>query len=403
MTSINQVLEQRLHRTVRAKVRSCTQPGIVWNIIESEMAMFLTDILQQKLLEEQDALLQRRPYQRGGDGRKRNGFKPLRIKSFFSTMILRRPVLRGKTPPSPIITLFRTFGKGIVTLLATRFWLRGASTRAVAEEINRIAGTHLVPSDISAFTEKVLPEALAWLQRPITEKVDYLFLDAVYLPVRKLESTNDQALLSAIGLTSSGKRIVLGFLLGDRENIDTWTALIKDLLARGLVRENIAMVISDEHKAIVAAVEATLGVKHQLCVVHKMRNALCRVQSKHRKAFYADFTAAYWASTKNDALRALGRLEASWGNIYPKATQTACANAESFLRFMDEPQGLWTTLRSTNLIERFNRELRRRLNPAGAMQSENELWKLAWSISIEQEKRWAKRSIVHVKELKRAA
>jgi putative transposase len=403
MKSFNQILEQRLHRTVRARVRSCTQPGTVWNIIEGEMAMFLTDILQQKLLEEQDSVLQRRPYQRGGDARKRNGFKPVRIKSLFSTMILKRPVLRGKTPPSPIITLFRTFGKGIVTLLATRFWLRGASTRAVAEEINHIAGTHLVPSDISAFTEKVLPDALAWLQRPITEKIDYLFLDAVYLPVRKLESTKDQALLSAIGLTSSGKRIVLGFLLGDRENTDTWAGLIKDLLARGLMRENIAMAISDEHKAIIAAVEATLSVKHQLCVVHKMRNTLCRVQSKHRKAFYADFTAAYWAPTKNEALRALGRLEASWGKLYPKATQIACANAEAFLRFMDEPQGLWTTLRSTNLIERFNRELRRRLDPAGAIQSENELWKLAWSISVEQEKRWAKRSIVHVKELKRAA
>ena len=139
MKSINQVLEQRLHRTVRAKVRSCTQPGTVWNIIECEMAAFLTDVMQQKLLDEQDALLQRRPYQRGGDGRKRNGFKPLRIKSLFCTMILRRQVLRGKTPPSPIITLFRTFGKGIVTLLATRFWLRGASTRAVAQEINQIA------------------------------------------------------------------------------------------------------------------------------------------------------------------------------------------------------------------------------------------------------------------------
>jgi len=81
--------------------------------------------------------------------------------------------------------------------LATRFWLRGASTRAVAEEINQIAGTHLVPSDISAFTEKVLPDALAWLQRPITEKIEYLFLDAIYLPVRQLESTSDQALLSA--------------------------------------------------------------------------------------------------------------------------------------------------------------------------------------------------------------
>jgi len=91
------------------------------------------------------------------------------------------------------------------------------------------------------------------------------------------------------------------------------------------------------------------------------------------------------------------------GKALSKATQIACSNAEAFLRFMDEPQSLWTSLRSTNLIERFNRELKRRLNPAGAMQSENELWKLVWSIATEQEKRWAKRSIVHVKELKRAA
>jgi transposase-like protein len=403
MKSVNQIIEQRLHRSVRAKVRSCTQPGVVWNIIEKEMSMFLADLLQEKLHEEQEVVLQRRPYQRGGDSRKRNGFKPLRIKGLFSSIILRRPVLRGKTPQSSIISLFRSFGKGFVMLLATRFWLRGTSTRAVAQEINQLTGTKLSSSDISVFTDKVLPEALSWLNRPIELDVAYLFLDAIYLPVRKKESTNDQALLAAIGMSSTGQRKVLGFLLGDKESSDTWSAFIKDLLARGLKRENLKMVISDDHKAIDSAVSSTLGIKHQLCVIHKMRNALCRVQGKQRKAFYADFKAIYWAETKADALRAIGRLEATWGRLYPKATQTACAKPEAFLRFMDEPKCLWTILRSTNLIERFNRELRRRLNVAGAMQSENELNKLTWSISVEQEKRWAKRSVANVKELKMVA
>lgn len=407
MKSFNQILEQRLHRTVRAKVRACTQPGTVWNIIESEMSMFLTDVLQEKLREEQEALLQRRPYQRGGDGRKRNGFKPLRLKGIFRKIAFRKPVLRTATPESPIIKLFKSFGNGIVAIIASRFWLRGTSTRATAEEINRTFGTKITSSDVSKFSDTILPDVIAWLERPITESFEYLYLDAIYLPFKLPKTTEKAALLCAIGLTRTGKRRVLGFLLGDRENDDSWTSLIKDLLRRGLNRDAITLVISDEHKAILSAVGSTLGKPHQLCIIHKMRNALCRVHGKHnRKEFYTDFKAIYWAESKDDALRALGRLEAKWGKLYPKAVQIACCNPEAFLRFMDQPRELWTILRSTNLIERFNRELRRRLNAAGAMFGENELWKLAGTVAIEQEKRWDRRAfrkIQSVKELKLAA
>ena len=402
MKSLNQILEQKVHRLVRTKVRSCTQPGTLWNIIESEMSGFLNETLQKRLLDEQDALLQRRPYERSGDGRKRNGYKPLKLKGMFRAITLKRPVLRGKTPPSPIITLFRSFGKGLVTLLAARFWLRGTSTRAVAEELNRTMGTKISSSDVSAFSNAILPDAEAWLAKPITQPFAYVFIDALYLPVRKPGFTTDQALLVAIGMTEQGQRSVLGFVLGDRENIDSWSALLNDLLQRGLNRAAIKMVISDDHKAITAAVQQLLAVPHQRCIIHKMRNALVRVAGKHRREFYADFKAAFWAQSESEALRALGRLEAKWIGTYPKAVQVACANPTDFLRFMQQPQELWTTLRSSNLIERFNREIRRRLNVAGAMQSEGELWKLLWAISDAQEKRWAKRAITrkYVKELK---
>ena len=403
MKSFAQIIEKQVHKAARQKVRAATQPGVVMNVIDCEINALLTDVINERLRREQEQLLQRAPYQRAGTILYRNGFRAVKIKGFVKSLFVRKPVLRSKTPPSRILGTLRHFGSSLLATLGSRFWLRGTSTRATAQELNETFGTKLSPSDISAFTKEFLPDIHAWLSRPITQPIAYLFLDALYLPVRKPGFTSKQALLVAVGMTSEGKRFVLGFLLGDRESTDSWSALIKDLLNRGLNRATLALVISDDHKAIAAAVEANLAVPHQLCVIHKMRNALARVASSHRKAFYADFTAAFWAPSKNDAIFALGRLQAKWINLYPKAVQITTANSDSFLKFFDQPKHLWTVLRSTNIIERFNRELRRRLRPAGAMQSENELWKLVWSVSNQQEARWNKHKIHVFKELKQAA
>ena len=405
MKSSSEVLRKQLHALARSKVRGCSQPGTVLSLIEDEMQMFLTQVLNQKLQEEQDAVLARPRYQRGAAGRYRNGYKAVRLSGLLRALRLRRPVLRRGTPRSPTLRLLRRVGNSMLSLLASRFWLRGTSTRAVAQELNGVFGTKLSACDVSRFSQELLPQLEGWLQRPIEQPIAYLYLDALYLPVRKPGFTTKQALLCAIGIATDGTKHVLAFMLGDRENLASWTSLLDELLKRGLDRSTLRLVISDEHKAIVGAVEQRLGVAHQLCLVHKMRNALVRVAAKHRKAFYADFKATFWATDKDQALRALGRLEASWTNIYPKATAIAISNPTAFLRFMDQPQKLWTILRSSNFIERFNRELRRRLRSAGAMHSEDELWKLVASISIEQEKRWLKRKAhaVTVKELNAAA
>lgn len=403
MKTLTQLVEQQVHRAARARVRNCTQPGVVWNVLESEMSTFLTDVIQQKLKQERDELLGRAPYERSADGPRRNGSKIVKLKGLFSAFSLRRPVLRGKTPASPLLESLKRFGSGVVGLIASRFWLRGTATRAVAQEINNAFGTKLSASDVSKFTETILPDVQAWLNRPVPQGIRHLFVDALYLPVRRPGFTSKQALLVALGVTESGHRHVLGVLLGDKESLDSWSALLKDLLARGLNRDAIALVISDDHKAIRAAVDQVLGVAHQLCVVHKMRNAMVRVGRNHRAAFYRDFTAVYWAESKDQALLALGRLQATWNHIYPKAVQTAVADAEHFLRFMEQPKSLWTSLRSTNIIERFNREIRRRLDSAGAMHSENELWKLVWAVGSEQEKRWERRRVRGAKELALAA
>ena len=218
-----------------------------------------------------------------------------------------------------------------------------------------------------------------------------MFLDALYLPVRRSGFTKKQALLVALGVDPEGRRHILGFLLGDRESKESWEALLKDLLDRGLDRQSLRLVISDEHKGIESAVASRLGIAHQLCVVHKLRNIKPRVASRDWKEFLGDLHEVYWARCREDAIRALGALQGRWERRYPKAVSLITHRFEEHIRFFDEPKRFWTLLRSTNLIERFNRELRRRLNPAGAMQSELEVLKLTWAVSQAQEKRWSKR------------
>jgi transposase-like protein len=392
MKSMPQLIDQQVRQLARQKVRDAIQPGVIGNVLESEMNAVLSQIVNARLVQQRDAVLDRAHYQHGGDGRLRNGFKSVSLGGLFGKWSILKPVLRRGTPDYPLLGLLKRSGRNLLGVLGSRFCLRGTATRATAQELNSVFVSRLNAHDISTFSNDLLPAVKAWLARAIPAGIVYLFVDAIYLPLRR-KTTDKQALLAALGLTADGRAHVLGFLLGDRESTDAWSALLKDLLARGLDRKSLRLAISDDHKAIRAAVDAVLAVPHPLCVVHKMRNARLRVAFKDRRDFLNDFKGAFWAESKDQALLALGRLQARWEKSYPAATRTALADADHFLRFMDQPRPLWTVLRTSNLIERFNRELRRRLRSAGALPGGHSLWKLVWSVSVEQEKRWSRRRL----------
>jgi len=204
----------------------------------------------------------------------------------------------------------------------------------------------------------------------------------------------------ALGVDAEGHRYFLGLFLGDRENKDSWEAFLKNLLDRGLQRDILRLVISDEHKAIESAVADLLGCPHQLCLVHKLRNLRARVSRSDWKAFLEDFKAIYWAKSIEQAHQAIGRFDERWRRVYPKAASIALDRFDAFTRFMAEPKYTWRSLRSSNQIERFNREIKRRTRPAGAMQSELEVSKLVYAVVERQVASWAKRRLWEVKTSK---
>jgi len=245
-------------------------------------------------------------------------------------------------------------------------------------------------STVTKLTNALEPVLREWETRPVPQGIVYLLLDAIYLPVRRPGFTSKQALLVALGVTAEGKRHMLGFLLGDRESEDSWKALVKDLLNRGLDRNALKLAVSDEHSGIELAVRDLLAVPHQLCVVHLLRNTRLRVAAPHRRLFLDNFRAIFWAKTREEALTAIGAMQGRWSAAYPKAVLLVMRRVEDHLHFMKEPEHFWTLLRTSNLIERFNLELRRRLRSAGTMHSELEVLKLVWAVSQAQEERWAK-------------
>lgn len=392
MKSLSQLLTLHTQNIVRKSVAQAIQPGFLEQMVFQQIRSSLIELLNTGLQAEATEILGRDRHQRRNfpEQPQRNGFKSVAIPGAFGLMSLLRPVIRTGTLDLPLLNKLRQSSQALIGSLARRFWLGGVSTRKTAEELREVFGAKVSASTVSQMTDVLESTVKEWKTQPVPTGLKFLFLDATYLPFRRQDFTRDHALLAAIGVDTTGGKHVLGYFLGDRENCDSWTALLEDLLQRGLNPNSLELVISDEHKAIVAAVAETLNVRHQLCVFHKMMNVRALVAAPSRKEFLADFKAIYWAETEMESKQAANRLQGKWIKTYPRAVETALRNYEAFTQFFRVEPSYWRAVRTTNLIERFNREIKRRVKNAGTLGSEFALEKLLYAVSTNQEMRWHK-------------
>jgi putative transposase len=391
MKSIAQMVQLCTSKIAREKISEAVQQGSLHHIILAEINRQIGEALSSILRIEQENAIDRKPYERKVDSPKRNGFKSKSLPGFLGRIQFLLPVLRTGGVRLPLLDALRQAGSFLQHYLVQRLWLHGVSTRPLARDLNEAFGTRLSATDISTITNALEPTIRAWMEGPVPAGIEYIFLDAIYLPVRRVKFTSKQALLSALGIDLDGRCHVLGYLLGDRENIDSWKAFLRNLLDRGLRRETLRMAISDEHKAIIAAVADEFSIPHQYCLFHKVKNVRLLVAAPDRKEFMRDLHDVYWAASVSEAQRAAGVLEGKWKIRYPRAVETALRHFENYTVFFNEPRNRWRALRTNNRLERHNRELRRRLRSAGAMQTELELFKLLWGVTTAQERRWQSR------------
>lgn len=241
----------------------------------------------------------------------------------------------------------------------------GVSQRKVRRLAKTCFGLTLSANKVGAIhAELAEQEALQINQHPLTDEFDYLLIDAVWVTCKSfgLRDNNKVALLCALGITPQGKRKIIGFTVAYAESTESWTSFVVSLKERGLLGQELKLIMSDDHSALTAAVDQVYPtVPVQICITHKMRNVLQKTSHQHKPALAEDLKQVYTAETKEQGLEYMKTFVKHWYVREEQATRSLQFDFERTLTYLSFPKHTWSHIRTTNILEREFREVRRRI------------------------------------------
>lgn len=329
----------------------------------------------------------------------RNGYKPRTFKTRVGTLELRIPQDRhGRFQPS----LFERYERSEKALIAAlvQMYVQGVSTRKVSKIVEQLCGYMISASAVSALTKKLDEEVAAWRRRSLASKrYRYLIVDAHYEQVRREGSVRSTAVLWVVGIDVSGFREHLGLWTGSAESLESWGAVFRDLVDRGVA--GVEMIVSDEHLGLVQALKRYFPhAAHQRCTVHYLRNALAHVSSDAWKHQVRDGLRDVWAAPTGE--QAQERLQSLIGRVraaVPALAQWLEETAEQTLTFLTHAQPEHRRLlKTTNSMEHDHAEVRRRTRVVRIFPNESSLVRLLGALAVERNEQWLERRYMVFKE-----
>jgi transposase-like protein len=251
-----------------------------------------------------------------------------------------------------------------VAELIRQAFLRGISTRQVGRVVAVLTGEPVSAQTVSQLT-RVLDQAVeAFHHRSLGDEWAYLFLDGVWLKVRRACGPQRVLLLVAYGVRRDGQRELLAFTRAKGESQAAWEGLLNDLFCRGLRGRNLQLVVTDGCAGLARAIETVYPrARHQRCWVHKMRNILAKVRRRDEAQVKGEAQKIYLAKNVAAARRAFERFRFHWRPRYPAMVRQLERDLPELLHFFALPPHLWRKVRTTNVIERCFVEVRRRTRP----------------------------------------
>jgi transposase-like protein len=285
--------------------------------------------------------------------------------------------------------LFERYQRSEQALVATlaEMYVQGVSTRKVKTITEELCGHSFSASAISAINKRLDESLAAFARRPLQEPFAYLILDARYEKVREAGVVASQAVLIAVGIDGDGYRQILGVEMANRESRSSWKDFLLDLKARGL--RGVELVVSDDHAGLVAAIgEVLCDAAWQRCYVHFLRNALDHLPRNHADDCLQELRWIYDRRDLTEARVDLAAWLAKWGGRYPRLTAWVEENIEQTLTFFRLPRQHHKHLKSTNMLERFNEEIRRRTYVARIYPNAESCLRLIRALAVETHENW---------------
>lgn len=351
------------------------------------MAEAMQILLNEAMLVERSRYLQVQPYERSPMRQDyANGFKPKQLKTQLGELSLNVPQVReGEFYPSFLEKGLRS--ERALKLALAEMYVQGVSTRKVNAIMQELCGLQISSTEVSR-AAKLLDEELSnWKTRTL-DKYLYVFLDARYEKVRQSGCVIDCAVLIAYGVNTSGKREILGISVSLSEAEVHWRSFLESLVSRGL--NGIKLMISDAHSGLKAALRAVFpSVPWQRCQFHLQQNAQAYVTKRDRKIEVSEsIRAIFNAENMQEAARILKQVVTKYEKEMPQLAAWLQENISEGLTIFNFPSDHRRRLRTSNIAERVNQEIRRRSRVARIFPNAASCERLAGAIVMEISEQW---------------
>lgn len=351
------------------------------------LAEVLELLLNEVMKIERCEVLGAAPYQRTEERQGyANGFKDKTVRTRVGDLHLKVPQTRDVDfYPQALERGVRS--ERALTVALAEMYVQGVSTRKVSKIVEELCGREISSSTVSRLAAQLDEELQQWRERPLGE-VKYLILDARYEHVRRGGTVVDMAVLVAIGVTADGHRTVLGVSVSDSEAEVHWREFFQSLVARGLC--GVRFLVSDAHEGLRAARQACFsGVPWQRCQFHLMQNAMGHIPSETmQQEVVADLRDIFAAPDRGEADRRLKSVVAKYAESAPKLADWMEKNVPESLTVFCLPVSHRKRMRTSNMLERLNRELKRRTRVVSIFPSETSLLRLASAVLMEVDEDW---------------
>lgn len=317
----------------------------------------------------------------------RNGTRERDFETRVGTIPLAIPRVRQGSYFPSFLEPRRRWEQAFVNVVAEAY-VQGVSTRKVEELIEAMGAKGMSKSEVSRMAGVLDEQVAAFRERPLEGEFPYVWLDAMYLKVRDGKHVVSRAVLVAFGVNQDGYREVLGVGVANNEMESAWRSFLAGLVQRGL--RGVRMVVSDAHSGLRKAIQAVLnGTTWQRCYVHFIREMLGRVPKSAQGFVAAALRTVFQQTCIEHAQEAMTKVLATLDERYPKVAELVRNAEDDVLAYFAFPEAHRRQIRSTNPLERLNKELRRRTRVVGIFPTEASVLRLVGMLLVEQHEEWS--------------
>ena len=386
----------------RSKIRelldmsNITSMDDIQNLFKETIAEFMEDGLETELDDELG--YSRYDYCNKNTENSRNGHSSKTLRTSFGDVEVAVPRDRkGEFEPQLLKKNQTSISQDIEEKILSMY-AKGMTTGDIEAHIQDIYGVDVSDTTVSRITDKILPVAKEWQQRPLEAVYAVVFLDAIHYHVRSEGHIAKKAVYIAIGIDLDGHKDVLGMWVGENESAKYWATVLNSLRNRGI--EDIFIACTDNLCGFSTAIEAAFPkTEIQNCIIHQIRNSSKYVSYKDLKALMADLKAVYAAVDEDAALMALDTFSEHWDKKYPTISQSWRANWANLSTYFKFPQELRRLIYTTNAIEGFNRQLRKVTKAKSVFPTDESLFKMLYLAMMGITNKWTGRrkdwSMIH--------